>query len=326
MKILVLSDLFWNSESREIKLSQVFKMKTSEILNHSKFSRVKFYFDIVTKNSPDLLLLCGDITGDGSCGHGYTSSIAAFLRLVDAKKTKTRYISGNHDEPQFYNKLKKHFYNYKNVNDVSNKVEEVDGLKLLGLSWEQTKTKASFRKAFTSEQLDIIFCHCEHRRRLKLFDYNASIIITGHYDLKVINPNNKTFISLDNDTIRESNFVTIEGNLKKQKITFSVLSHITGKLIYFKFIKSNKSLSLEETNYEKGNLYNYHNFTNINYLNNIQFEKVIERLQKVKNAGLNPSSKELEEILSVRINQNLKVSRKFISEAIPNFDKTKLNN
>ena len=95
MKTLALSDFHWNRDSRDIKLSDTQTMTTSEILNHPNFSKVKFYFEIVTKNSPDLLLLCGDITGDGSCGHGYTSSVTAFLKLVEAKKTgMAKHIEG----------------------------------------------------------------------------------------------------------------------------------------------------------------------------------------------------------------------------------------
>jgi hypothetical protein len=310
MKTLALSDFHWNRDSRDIKLSDTQTMTTSEILNHPNFSKVKFYFEIVTKNSPDLLLLCGDITGDGSCGHGYTSSVTAFLKLVEAKKIKTRYISGNHDESQYYDEIKRHFANSKYVRELTNKIEKIGDIKLIGLSWEQTRTKTSFRQLFTSEKVDIVVCHCDHGQRLNLFDYNTDFIITGHYDLKVINPNNKTFISLDNDAPQGTNFVTIENVSKEKEIIFSILKYGAKEWTQFKFTKSNKSFALKETNHKQSS---FPSWDNLSYLNNVQFEKVIEKAHKTKIAGLKIPNIELEEILNVQINRHLKVSRKFIN-------------
>lgn len=313
MKTLALSDFHWNKDSRDIKLSDTLTMTTADILINPNFSKVKFYFDIVTKNSPDLLLLCGDITGDGSCGHGYTSSVTAFLKLVESKKIQTRYISGNHDEPEYYDEIKTQFAKSKYVKELTHKVEIIGGMKIIGLSWAQTKTKTSFRQFFTSEKVNIVVCHCEHGQRLNLFDFNTDFIITGHYDLKVINPNHKTFISLDNDAPEGTNFVTLDSSSKKTEVAFYILKFGSTKWTHFKYHKTDKSFTLKDTNYKPSFI---PSFDNLFYLDNIQLKKAIETIQNKKAIGQKLSSNELTEILKVRINRHLTVSRTFLNSYI----------
>lgn len=313
MKTLALSDLNWNGDSRDIKLSEILTMTTYDILNHPNFSKAKFYFEIVIKNTPDLLLLCGDITGDGSCGHGYTSSVIAFLKLVESKKIQTRYISGNHDEPQYYNEIKRQFVNSKYVKELTHNIERIGDMKVIGLSHAQTRTKTSFRQVFNTEKVDIVICHCDHGQRLNLFDFNTDFIITGHYDLKVINPNHKTFISLDNDSPEGTNYVTIDSSAKKTEVAFYILKYGSTKWTYFKYNKTDKSFKLKNTNHIMSALSTR---DNLNYLDNIQYKKVIEIVLKKKVAGQKLSSKELTELLNVKINRHLLVSRKFLNSYI----------
>ena len=310
MKTLALSDFNWNRDSKDIKLSDILGMTTSDIIKNPKFSKVKFYFDIVTKNSPDLLLLCGDITGDGPCGHGYTSSLTAFLKLVESKKIQTRYISGNHDEPKYYNEIKRLFAKSKYVKELTHKVEIIGGFKIIGYSWLQTRTKTSFRNLFTSEKVNVVVCHCDQRQRLNLFNFNTDFIITGHYDLKVINPNHKTLISLDNDFPEGTNFVTLDSSSKNTEIIYNILRYGETKWTYFKYNKTYKSFKLKETNY-KPSFVSF--FDNLSYLDNIELQNGVETILKKKAVGQKLTSNELKKILKIKINRSLTVSQTFLN-------------
>ena len=123
MNILALSDLQWDKESKSLKLDDVLKMTREDVLAHPLLHKVKYYYDIVCESSPEILFLCGDITGDGSCGHGYTVSIICFLILVEKRKIHCRYISGNHDEPIYFDTVVKFFSNSSYIKKCSDGVE-----------------------------------------------------------------------------------------------------------------------------------------------------------------------------------------------------------
>jgi hypothetical protein len=310
MKILALSDLHWTKESKTIKLSDTLKMTPLDILSTLEFRQVRKYFNIIHAFTPDLVILCGDITGDGPCGHGYTSPLIGLLKLIESKGIKARYISGNHDEPQYYDEVNKFSTSSKLVKELTHNIEIIGDLRILGLSFDQTESKTAFKKAFTSEKVDIVVCHCSHTKRLNLFDFNTDFIISGHYDLKVINPNNMTFISLDNDVPQGINFAVIEIDKSKKLISFIIDKSNRNELIHFIFNKTEKSFDLIETNYKTVDSMH---LNNISYIDNYQYKNAIEILLKKKHMGQNIDTKELAELLRIKINSKKTISKSYIN-------------
>jgi predicted phosphodiesterase len=309
MKILALSDLHWNRESKTIKLSETLKMTPLDVLSTPEFSQVRKYFNIIHAFTPDLVIFCGDITGDGPCGHGYTSPLIGLFKLIESKGIKARYISGNHDEPQYYEEVIKYSKKSILVKELTHKIEIIGDLRILGLSFDQTESKTAFNKVFTSEKVDIVVCHCSHTKRLNLFDFNTDFIISGHYDLKVINPNNKTFISLDNDEPQGKNFAVIETDKDKKLISFFIDKSNRNELIHFIFRKKEESFDLIETNYIPKDSSRYNN---IYYIDNVQFKNAIEILLKKKHLRQKINSKELTDLLKIKINFKRQISKSFI--------------
>lgn len=313
MRILALSDFNWNVESKSVKMNDVLVMSNAQILNHPSLTKVKFYFDIIKKHNPNLIFFCGDITGDGSCGHGYITPLTCLFKLIESIKVQTRFICGNHDEDLYFESIKKIFVKSKYIKHLTEKVETIGNIKVIGLSFNQTYSNRIFKKIIkeSNSKIDFVVCHCHHTKRLNLFDFNTDFIITGHYDLKVINPNSKTFISLDNDT--PTNYVVIEYLQKKIQITYNVQEFNSHELKWFKFIKNKNEFSLKDSNYMLDRLNSSDNLT---YIYNIELQNLIELLQKKKSIGKIVLQKELDKILEININRSLKVTRAFLNSYI----------
>ncbi len=139
MKILALSDLYWTQESKSINIDDVHKMSFNQILNCPNLNCVKNYFKIIKALEPNLVLFCGDISGDGFCGTGFSSAIISLLRLLEIKKIKARYISGNHVLPEFYNQINDFFHSSKYIKELTLHPEDIDGFLFAGLSYNQSR-------------------------------------------------------------------------------------------------------------------------------------------------------------------------------------------
>jgi len=255
MRILALSDLAWNRNS--VLFENIDNFTCSQILRSPDFNRVAYYYNIVNTFNPDILLLCGDITGDGSCGGGHAVSLICFLRLVEAKKIITRFIPGDHDEAygarylNEFQEVNKYFINSKYIKQANSKIEYINDIRIAGLTYNQTRTKTAIKQSLKAlnDEMDILICHCPQTHRLHLFDFKTEFIITGHYDLKVISPNNKTLISLYNDVPSE-NFVVIDIAAEKKMITYYLRRAMATKWTFFNFIKTKQTFILENTNYK----------------------------------------------------------------------------
>jgi len=203
MKILVLSDLYWNSSSKKITNEDLVNFVEAGVPSYSeKFRNVIDYWKVIVNENPDLVLLAGDITGDGSCGHGYHMPFLTLVSLLEKAKTPTLFLRGDNDLDSYYDFASKVVTHYTYVNEVSDQVVKHKGINILGLSFQATRNKGSL-KAYINhrdEPIDILFCHSELKRRTHLFESNAPIIITGHFDNKLCCIDNKIFVSLSNDS------------------------------------------------------------------------------------------------------------------------------
>lgn len=309
MKILALSDLQWDKESKSLSLHDILKMSEKELLSNPLLSRVKYYFDIVSENSPEILFLCGDITGDGSCGHGYINSIISFLILVEKRKIHCRYISGNHDEPIYFDAVVNYFIHSTYIKKCSDSVELLFGLKIVGLSFEQTSKITSLKKILDimrKDELDFVICHCPHTLRLNLFEFNTKYIITGHYDLKLINPNHKTFISLDND-YPCINFASINLDRESANIIFTIIKN--GNIIRHCFLKEKDTFNYLMSDEARNPLLRQ---SNENFVYNVELQNAIEFLIKKKKDGVNVTEAEIRKLLQIRVNLSQRISLSFL--------------
>ena len=235
MKILAFSDMFWNPMPIKISLDLTL-LSPMEILNMDDFAKVKFYYDIVVQHKPDIIVLCGDITGDGFCGRGHSNSLIAFLKLTSDLKIFVRFVRGNHDLDEEINKVNSFFENSIYVRELTQEPEEIAGYSFVGIAFNEISNKTRLKRSYITHNADFIITHAPSNMRLNLFNMNSKYIFTGHYDLKVLNANDKIFVSLDNDNPTMGiYFATLEVNKGLININLIAKYRSAKKFIYFHF-------------------------------------------------------------------------------------------
>jgi 3',5'-cyclic AMP phosphodiesterase CpdA len=200
LKIVFLSDLNWSSHLRSITLEEVNDFNL-EKLSVARYQRINRYWNIITEEKADLVLFAGDLTGDGSCGHGFQNAFKILLKLLEDHKITSRFIAGNHDELELYEEVISFAKDFKYTADLSNKTEEVLGLKIAGIDFYATESMSRLNTVVKqlNGSYDILLAHSELKRRIRLLELDAKYICTGHYDRKLFMHREKVFISLDND-------------------------------------------------------------------------------------------------------------------------------
>ncbi len=237
MNILVLSDLNWELHLRTISLEEFRSFEISHLGNPRYYS-IKRYFSLVEKHQPQVVMFAGDVTGDGSCGHGFHYAFLMLLKCFEIKKIPAFFISGNHDEVRYYQKVENEIKKFKVVHEISNCIAEIQGLRILGVPYETTFSKSSIKRlkeerkdnGLLSGKIDIVMAHSQLKRRIHLFDLGAKIIVTGHYDRKNFEYGDAIFISLDNDFTEVSYAMivldpTIQSRICIWQSSGGVLSH-----------------------------------------------------------------------------------------------------
>jgi len=297
MKILILSDLEWNKESKQVSdedidtfpITKDFSSEEHRLIFRSmKYRTFWRYRSIIEDAKPDVLLLAGDITGDGSCGHGFHKPLFLLLRYLESNKIMTFFIGGNHDDPKYFKYILERTKKYKYVKYIAGEVIDFKGIKILGLDFEDTFNKTRL-KSFLSKNyaLDIVLSHCHLHRRAWLFDFNTKYVITGHWDQNIGQVDNKIFISLVNDTPEDINYVTIELNKEHELITYYNFNSIIYK------IKNHKAL-------KKGKTFDYK--PNSSKLTNTEFCDAVILMRKAKMMGIHKMSQIEKEQLEWIIN------------------------
>jgi len=202
MKVVILSDLNWSNAAYGVTRHDISILKLQQIIpNKKKFQTVYAYYRVVINEQPDLVLFAGDLTGDGSCGHGFQYAFSYLLHILELSGIPSFIISGNHDLTQNYNVLLKEISGLRLTKEISSKRVEWHGLSILGVSFEDTKNKKRLIRLLDTytAHTDIILAHSELKRRTALFDFDCKVICTGHYDNKLFQLEGKQFISLSND-------------------------------------------------------------------------------------------------------------------------------
>lgn len=201
MRVVILSDLNWHAHLRSITDEEISNFKEA-YLKKNRYERIARYFSIVKREKADLVLLAGDITGDGGCGHGFQNALKLFLKLLENRQTHSRFISGNHDPSEFYDDLLSFTDQLKFTEDISNKSCDFNGLKILGINYDCSSSLSRLKQTTAANEgtsFHICLAHSEIKRRLRLFHNNAQLVVTGHYDRKLMPFNQSIYIALDND-------------------------------------------------------------------------------------------------------------------------------
>lgn len=217
MKVVILSDLNWDAHLRSISDYELQNFQLS-LFALPRYERIKRYVDIIRNEKADLVLFAGDVTGDGSCGHGFHYAFIILLSILENERTQSFYISGNHDESGYYDAVKTLTKNYKYTSDIVDRDVLFHGMRILGISYDCTKSKRKLREevAKRTDTYDIVLAHAQLKRRIFLFDINTQYIITGHYDRKLCAHRKRVFVSLDNDS-EEVSYAVIDKSLPKQE-------------------------------------------------------------------------------------------------------------
>ncbi len=223
MKILTLSDFYWNAAAKQINENDyaVFQ-ETGQVLKRNRFKNLIYYCEIVEKEMPDIILLAGDLTGDGSCGHGFQNAFTFFCYFLEHMQIPSFLVQGDNDVDEYYDQVLPLLDKFKFVKACENDIADCNGVKILGLSFLQTNRKYVLKACIEKhkdQEIDLLFTHSPLKRRTKLFDFNAKHIITGHFDNKLFSLDGKTFISLSNDSDLIS-YCTIELDSKNPKYRY----------------------------------------------------------------------------------------------------------
>lgn len=210
MKVVVLSDLNWELHLRGVSYREV-ESATLETITMSRYSSIQKYLQIIIEEKADLVIIAGDVTGDGSCGHGFHHAFMIFLSMLEQLKIPSCFISGNHDEQIYYEQVVRYSDKLELSNEISNISISINGLNILGVPYETTYSKSKIKNLLATfeKSYDIVVAHAQLKRRIRLFELDAKIIVTGHYDRKLFGFQDSTFVSLDNDD-RQISYATID--------------------------------------------------------------------------------------------------------------------
>jgi len=204
MKILALSDFYWNAAAKQINENdfEVFR-ETGQVMQRNRFKNLLYYCQIVEKEKPDIVLLAGDLTGDGSCGHGFQNAFMFFCLYLEYMEIPSLLVQGDNDVDEFYEQVVPLIADLDFVQECRGEMVKIQGIHILGLSFLQTNRKHTLKDLIAKHEnktIDILFTHTPLKRRSKLFDFNSANIITGHFDNKLFALQDTAFISLSNDS------------------------------------------------------------------------------------------------------------------------------
>ena len=336
MNITILSDLNWESHLRSISQREVEDFDKSK-LNISRYDSIRKYYTIIKDEDSDLVLFAGDVTGDGSCGHGFHYAFILLLKLLEEDEISSAYIRGNHDEEAYYELVNQFTNHLKYANEISNQCVVILGLKILGIDYQQSKSKTQLKNLLaTSDDIyDIVIAHSQLKRRIRLFELQTNYIFTGHYDRKLFHFDQSTYISLDND-VYEISYATLqkkenESDLLSIKIKESndVTLSLDEEVNYLKLGKRTNKISingiptLEIDPIEKTHLNalteGTRDYSYLKFIRGLAYQKSLQTLQKIKaNQKLENTDLELKEVIKLQIINNYRISESLIEDYLGN--------
>lgn len=296
-----------------------------------RFRSVKKYWDLITEEKPELVLIAGDVTGDGSCGHGFHTAFFYLLSLLELSQIATCFIQGDNDLVTYYSAVMDNIGQFNYVKEISDQKTTHKGLRILGLPYETTAQKSLLNDSlskYSEESFDIILSHSPLKRRTFLMGMDYKYLVTGHFDNKVFPLENKVFISLSNDSsvINYSTITkgketdTIHYKFSKQPQRLSIdykLECITTKkgFLYEDGLEVNgipvpimeyENMSLPRSSYEKDK---NALALSIKFLRGQAYKNSLMMMHRIKSGEINSSKKLLKDKMSKNITANHKLSK-----------------
>ena len=327
MKIVILSDLNWEAHLRSVSLSEV-DAATLESIMIPRYYSIQRYLEIILEEKADLVIIAGDVTGDGSCGHGFHNAFKILLSALEQHKIESVFISGNHDEPVYYGEVLSYAQGLKYTQDISNRKVITKGITLLGIPYETTYSKSKIKNMLTTfeEGADIVVAHSQLKRRIRLFDLDARLIVTGHYDRKLFEYDDRIFVSLDNDAV-DISYATVETDANRYKTGINIKSsegvvfryeedsnieersHVLSvdgsPAIDLRAMEMHADVNLIDNN---GDSVAY-----MKYLRGIHYQKLLARLHQVReDQALKPTLSVTSQVVGMQITENYKVSESLV--------------
>lgn len=170
MKILSFSDILWSQYQQLV--------------------------NIVTAVNPDLVILAGDIAGNGfSLFSRAPNRLKWFLNFLEQRRTETFTVKGNWDRDAYDRLFRRPHYKF--VIDISGKYVRYKGLTFLGIPYsffESLKSVKRIRQEF-QQPADVIIAHPPTKRRIWIFDLRPKLVFLGHDDLRLCKVLNSLLIS-----------------------------------------------------------------------------------------------------------------------------------
>lgn len=177
MKILLLSDISWGRISLDYAKRKVLSI------------------------DPSLVVLAGDLVDNDKSVDGNMeawSSLYAFVNFLAENETQTFFIRGNWDRAP-YDELVAQTRQLARVEEISGKIREFNGIRLLGVPYSLTNhlgTAKRLGERFPAP-VDIVVAHAELSRRIWLFGLSTKFVVTGHFDGQLCQIRDKVFVSLE---------------------------------------------------------------------------------------------------------------------------------
>ncbi len=331
MRILVLSDLGWDQHLRLITETELLKFKYADF-EKPRYQSIKRYLDIIINEKPEVVIFAGDVTGDGSCGHGFHYAFLMLLTYVESRKIQCYYISGNHDEDKFYELVQDYSSDFQFVNEISGKLVSTNGVNFYGINFFDTLTKTRIRelKENTLDQnIDILVAHSQLKRRIHLFDFQPSYIFTGHYDRKLFTLGSTAFVALDNDfsdisystlQLGDENILSLKVKTKDgtifslQKKVHTDVIQMTNSILKVNGRPTFDLRSLESTPHEQLDSDENRHLLYLKYLRGTNYKKLLRSMMNIKNGSTTNKDLKPVQMKGMRIIDSYKVSESLIED------------
>lgn len=336
MIITILSDLNWESHLRSITEREIINFEKSH-LNITRYDSLRRYYSIIKEEQSDLVLFAGDLTGDGSCGHGFHLAFILLLKLLESDSIPSAYISGNHDKDEYYDRVNKYAEQLQYTQEISNRCIDILGIKILGINYHQSKSKTQLKKIISQakEKYDILLSHSQLKRRIRLFEIDTDYIFTGHYDRKLLYHRRSTYVSLDNDAYEISYAIIEKTENQSDKISIKIKESEEVTLSLVEEIEKLKSgnrtdkiaingiPTIEISPLEKANLNaltdGTRDYSYLKYIRGHAYQKYLVSMEKMKEKKeLTDFELGLNDILKMQIINNYKISERMIEDYLGN--------
>lgn len=336
MKIIILSDLNWESHLRSVTEIEVNGFDKSN-LAITRYDSLRRYYSIIQEEKAEMILFAGDVTGDGSCGHGFHYVFMLLLKLLEMDKTPSAYISGNHDEDRYYALVNAYAESLQYTQEISNQSVDIKGLKILGINYYQSKSKTQLKNIFDehTDHYDIVLAHSQLKRRIRLFELGTDYIFTGHYDRKLFYHDDTAYVSLDNDANEISYAIIDKSDSGTDTLSIMIRESVDVTIgleediqLLSTGIRSTKFLingvpTLAIDPIEKAHLKaltnGAHDYSYLKFIRGTQYQRSLQTMQKLKaKKELEETDLSLVEVLRLQIINNYRISESMIEDYLGN--------